>query len=76
MRADAVCVILLIACNGDGLSPLQAEIGEPDAAQPNKGKIQLSIEFSSSCHPKLDERAVNDLNSTLTHSIQKYVASC
>lgn len=61
--------------SSDTVCTPQAEIGEPDAAHPSKGKIQLSIEFASSCHPKLDERALNDLTSTLTHSIQKYAAA-
>jgi len=55
----------------DVLVGVKAEIGEPDLASPNKGKVQLSVECCPSASPEFEGRGAEDLNTELARVLER-----
>ncbi|CAN0034976.1 unnamed protein product, partial [Laminaria digitata] len=61
-----------IAHNGtDVLAAVKVEMGEPDLAQPGRGRVEVCVSCSNSLFPKFDERSSGDVNATLSGALER-----
>lgn len=50
---------------------LQVEVGEPDLAAPERGRVEVSVSCSNSLFPKFDERSSGDVNAVLSGALER-----
>lgn len=54
-------------------SALQVEVGEPDVATPNRGRVEVCVSCSNSLFPKFDERSSGDVNAVLSGALERSI---
>lgn len=51
--------------------PPKVEVGEPDLAQPGRGRVEVCVSCSNSLFPKFDERSSGDVDATLSGALER-----
>jgi len=59
----------------DVLVGVKLEVGAPSAATPGEGRIEVGVEVSPACGPRVDERRLGDLGELLSQRLAGLVAS-